>query len=497
MPKKNAPWFAIDKNGLAQILERRGKAFLIEELVQNAWDTGATRVDVRIGRSPIGGGSVFEVEDDDPDGFEDLSHAYTLFAPSEKKGNPEKRGRFNLGEKLALALCSSASIASTKGTVSFDHRGRRTSKTKRQAGTLFLGTLTGVTAKDREEIAAAFNRLIPPPGVRTTLNGESPPDRQIVREFEAALQTEIAGPDGNLRSTQRKTKIQLFATLPGETTAIYEMGIPVVATGDRWHVNVLQKVPLNIDRTNVRPSYLRHIRTLVANETCDLLRTEDANTTWVREATSHPDCKPETISKAVDLRFGEKRVIYDPSDPEANKIAVSKGYTVIHGGMLNAGEWEHVRTAGVALPAGQVTPSPKPFSQDGTPLKTIPASEWSQEIRNTVEYFGRVASALIGEHVHVDVVNESAWPFRAVYSRPPLRVILNLGCLGKKWFANPGSEAMLRLLIHELGHHYASDHLSSEYHDALAMIGARLAQLALEQPDLVGTGNRAYAGAAA
>ncbi len=60
------------------------------------------------------------VEDDAPEGFTDLTHAYTLFAPSTKRANPEQRGQFNLGEKLVLAVCEQASICTTKGTVVFD-----------------------------------------------------------------------------------------------------------------------------------------------------------------------------------------------------------------------------------------------------------------------------------------------------------------------------------------------------------------------------------------
>ena len=39
------------------------------------------------------------VKDDNPEGFRDLTHAFTLFAESEKRYNEKLRGRFNLGEK--------------------------------------------------------------------------------------------------------------------------------------------------------------------------------------------------------------------------------------------------------------------------------------------------------------------------------------------------------------------------------------------------------------
>ena len=31
-------WFEVDKQGLAKILERKGKEFALMELIQNAWD---------------------------------------------------------------------------------------------------------------------------------------------------------------------------------------------------------------------------------------------------------------------------------------------------------------------------------------------------------------------------------------------------------------------------------------------------------------------------
>jgi hypothetical protein len=37
---------------------------------------------------------------------------------------------------------------------------------------------------------------------------------------------------------------------------------------------------------------------------------------------------------------------------------------------------------------------------------------------------------------------------------------------------------VVRLLIHEFGHDYSGDHLSSQYHEALCRIGAKLFLLA-------------------
>jgi hypothetical protein len=69
--------------------------------------------------------TALSVEDDSPEGFRELAHAYTLFAESYEKGLPEKRGRFNLGEKLVLAMCEEATISTTTGAVHFDAGGTR------------------------------------------------------------------------------------------------------------------------------------------------------------------------------------------------------------------------------------------------------------------------------------------------------------------------------------------------------------------------------------
>jgi hypothetical protein len=110
-----AAWFDVDKQGLAKLMAGRHKAFVLYELLQNAWDQNVTEVKVSLSEVPGRAESEIVVEDDDPDGFADLAHAYTLFAESRKKANPEKRGRFNIGEKLVLALARRASM---------DHGGR-------------------------------------------------------------------------------------------------------------------------------------------------------------------------------------------------------------------------------------------------------------------------------------------------------------------------------------------------------------------------------------
>jgi hypothetical protein len=53
-------WFTVDKEGLAQLLARRGKVFALYELIQNAWDTNAKHVCVDL--HPSAGRPLVEVE---------------------------------------------------------------------------------------------------------------------------------------------------------------------------------------------------------------------------------------------------------------------------------------------------------------------------------------------------------------------------------------------------------------------------------------------------
>src|ERR1700694_4629146 len=114
-------WFAVDRAGLGKQAEEHSKGRLIGELVQNALDeAGVRQIAVTLALVPGRPLADLTVEDDSPEGFKDLSHAYTLFAASYKRDNPEQRGQYNFGEKLVLAVCEGASISTTTGTGIFD-----------------------------------------------------------------------------------------------------------------------------------------------------------------------------------------------------------------------------------------------------------------------------------------------------------------------------------------------------------------------------------------
>ena len=225
-------WFEVDKQGLARILARKGKEFALFELIQNAWDEpGVTQVQVtleRLGRNL----ACLVVEDDAPEGFKDLSHAFTLFADSAKKANPEQRGRFNLGEKLVLAISDEVTIRTASGGLRFDAAGRHTLRAGQPKGSR-IECVVRMTAEQCQEIEAQVRKLISPERILTVFNRVPLEPRRPLKQFKTTLPTELATEDGCLRRVNRETTLCLYDVAPDETAMLYEMGIPVVETGDK------------------------------------------------------------------------------------------------------------------------------------------------------------------------------------------------------------------------------------------------------------------------
>lgn len=352
---KSKPAFEVDRKGLEKLLERRGREFAVLELIQNALDEdGVTAVDVTIEAIPGARYSHLRVEDDAPEGFHDLSHAYTLFAESKKKGDPSRRGRFNIGEKFVLALCRRACIITTTGTIEWEGDRRRHVKVRREAGSVFDAEIRMDGMARERSIAAVWSVLVPP-GIKLTINGERVPSRERFADVGATLPTEIADEEGYLRRTERRTTVEFYTPRNGETPRLYELGIPVVELDGGPCVNVLQKVPLNVDRDNVTPAYLRRIRVLALNAAHAQITPEDARSAWVSDAMTSEETEAEAVDAVLTARYGDRRVIRDPSDPESTKLAVAQGYAVIEPGSFSKDQWATIKRTGTALPSGQVT----------------------------------------------------------------------------------------------------------------------------------------------
>lgn len=352
-------WFSIDKQGLASILERRGKAFAIYELIQNAWDSGATIVRVNLDPLPSSPYAQLNVVDNG-EGFDDLDHAHTLFARSRRAADPQKRGRFNLGEKLVLACCRHACIVTTIGTITFTESGER----KKSLGTTKQGTSFSaeirMTREEYHEVIDSLRRLIPP--VETIINNKPLERRASLVSFEVKLPTEIADADGMLRRTVRSTTVEVYEAQE-DKGMLCEMGVPIVETDCPYDINVMQKVPMNLDRDNVQPAFMRAVNVAVLNHVHEHLDESQASSPWVQEAVGDSRAVPEAVKDVIVKRFGDRAVVASPGDPIANANCAAAGYTVIPGGSMSSQAWANVRKHEVLLPSSKVFPTPKPEEQ--------------------------------------------------------------------------------------------------------------------------------------
>lgn len=467
-------WVDVDMDGLRKVLERRGKELAVYELVQNAWDENVTKVEVTLTR-PVNGKSELVVTDDSREGFRDLTDSYTMFAESYKKANPEKRGAFNLGEKYVLALCDEATITTTTGRVTFDGNGRRRSgNAKRERGSEFRGSVR-LKVSEWEQMCAAVTKLIPP--VPTFFNGTKIDTRQPLRTSKATLPTVKSDAEGNLRPTERQTALSIYRVLPGGTAMLYEMGIPVVEIRAKYHVSIGQKVPLNIDRDNVTPAYLKTIYVELLNHSQDMIGKEDANDDWVRKAASDPRCSDDAIKTVLDLRFGENRVGYDPSDMGSNREAVSKDWTLVTGGSMSAGEWENAKRAGAIVPAGKVFPT---NHGSKVPDKVYRRHEWTPEMLAYATFVERVSPSLVGHEVTVEYIRDKEM-VQGCTDNAETHITVNLAKHSvENWQEN------IELMLHELAHSVvrSNDHLVHQFYETVGRLGAKLSLLAVETPEL-------------
>ena len=480
-------WIDVDMDGLRKVLERRGKYLAIRELFQNSKDENVTRIDMKLTR-PVNGQSTLTVTDDSPEGFRDLSDAYTMFGESYKKGDPTKSGAFNVGEKYVLALCTEAMISTTTGEVSFNGDGRtRTDKRKRMVGSEFKGHMR-LTLAEYDEMCADAKMLIP--SVTTFFNGEEIPNRKPLREWETTLETVKSDTEGNLRRTERKTTVSVYELLEGETAHLYEMGIPVVELNAKYHVSVGQKVPLNVDRDNVKPAYLKAIYVELLNHTQDMIDKNDATANWVRAAADDPRCSDEAIKTVLDLRFGADRVSFDMNDVGSNREAASKNWTVVTGGSMSKGEWENAKRAEAIKPAGTLFPTN--IGNGKTPAKVYARDEWTLEMEAFAEFVGEVSPLLIGKRVTLRYIKDRAISLCGAFAPHTSEMTINLAHHKLGEFGLPLAAERedfvpdLDLMIHELAHDtvQSNDHLVHDFYEATCRIGAKLAMLAVSNPKL-------------
>ena len=468
--------FAVSADGLRQLHAGRAPWALVKELIQNAWDEApeATVCDVTIAAG-ADGTTVVAVEDDGP-GFANISDAWTLMAETPKRGDPTKRGRFNIGEKEIIAVALAARIETAGMTVTFPPEGGRTAAANRRK----RGTRVTVTMPWSEDEAAELRnrlRLFRPTDCRLRIDGEEIARRQPLASRETTLRTLIQhGPGLPMTDTRRKTTIDILERANPDESWIYELGIPIQTTTLPFDVDVHQKVPMPPNRNTVSAGYLQAVMTETLNAMHERLPEESFSDGWVRSAVEDERVEDAAVASVKNNRYGAKAVLWS-SDTDANMRAAEAGYQVIHPKAMSRKERE-VMVARAGLESAKKT-----FGR--APEARRPAD--TNQVRRAFAQWVRAIGKVLGMRPKVRYVSAPEATFVAACStsRKQPEVVINTSFCSDGWLAERGPE-QLKLIIHELAHALSNTPMEHgpRWGDACAAAGGTVAD-AIARGDLV------------
>ena len=441
---------AVSTEGMRELHAARPPWSLVKELVQNSWDEAPEASTCTVDVEPLKkygkedrGRTVIAVTDDGP-GFRDITDAYTLMGATPKRGDPTKRGRFNIGEKEVISVAAEATIETVGRTVHFPSSGGRVvRRNRRERGTVVTLVMPWGVRK-REELIQMLRRFRPIE-CRLVVDGDEVPSRAPIVSRRATLPTVLqAGPGEPLRPTNRQTIIAILE--PDGESWLYEMGIPIQPIDLAFDVDVQQKVPMPPNRDTVGKAYLRDISAEVLNATHHLLDGDEAAETWVRTAIEDERIEEAAVKTTIEKRYGDKVAIWSP-DTDANMRAAESGYEVLNPRSMSTEERQHMRELGglkttsalfgrgVGVVAEHVEPNEV----------QLEFAEWVKDLADLSGLTATVRFIRVKTSIRADCTANSKTP----------TVRLNVYHLSDKWLAQRGPD-QIALVVHELGHAVAN-----------------------------------------
>ena len=457
MAKARKARFEVSTEGMRELQSGREPWQLAKELIANAWDESTTKCEVII-KSLAPRKAILSVYDDG-DGFSNIADAWTLMGHTDKRGDPNVRGRFNIGEKEILSVAIDAAIHTSGKIISFPKEGGRKvrSNSKMPKGTKVECRLPWGN-RQIETVEAKLKQLLTPKGIENTVNGEIvnyiEPEDITKAHLETIIQKSPLEP---MKSSFRQTQIELYQAEQG---MLYEMGIPIQKIDCPYMVNVMQKVPMPPNRDVVKDSYLKDIYAAVLN--CKHDEIEDVSASWVRMAIeNHFDIKPETIKAVMQKRYGDNPILWS-SNTLANERALEHGYEVIHGRTLSEGERKAFEGIGLVHTSDKFAPTP-------IAAGVIPPEEWTKGMNKIARYTRMLGKDLLGIDIGIQMYKLEGDIAMATWCAGV--VSFNVTNLGSTWFDTIG-EKQTGLILHELAHHKGNGH-DTLYLDSLMNLAGK------------------------
>jgi len=479
MKKKTSDWFVVDNQGMSRMYGLYNKNFVVRELLQNAFDENITRCTISLEWTQ--GVATIVVEDNSPEGFNDLKDAYTLYKHTSKRSDATKRGRFNMGEKQAISQAEFAIIKTTKGCVTFDKINGRTvsGRSKTKSGSIVH--LVVKMKKDEFLGCVEFCKgVYVPEGIEFILyvsdGKEILPYRKPFKTFTATLPTVIDNGEA-FRPTSRKTVVNVYQN-DKEEKFLFELGLPICEIDCDFDIDVQQKVPLSEDRNSVSPAFLKRLYAETLNQVHESVRPEDASRVWVRTATTSDAIADDVAQEIFKKRFGDKALVANPNDPLSMDKAISAGYNVIYGAEMDKDEWSRFKKVGLA----ESTTSK--FGSTTVDCVDVPLADITPAQKAIARMAQKIAQKTLGIYVSCKFIKSPKASVAADYGAKTIR--FNVSKISKVlWGPDTQGELhpeMYKLIVHEIAHEKGY-HYETGYHDALSDIHTKLSYLRRENPD--------------
>jgi len=445
-------WFDVDKEGFKEMFANFPPERMVAELVQNSFDTDAKMCKVVLADSPSTRSTVLLVEDDNPDGFKDLRDAYTLFKSTDKRGDPTKRGKFNLGEKIVLARAKSGIISTTKGTVVFDKTGRKATRKKRDMGSVVSIDFPRWTEAERKEVLSFLRRIYVPKGIDFRANDEELKYAAPMKSVKTKLATEFLKTDahGNqvMTKTQRMTNVWFYPKRH-ESAYLYELGLPVCAIDGRFDANVQQKVPLSHDRTLVPQSFLQDIYAEMVVALDELLEPGDLGDAHVHMALEDERVDAETAASLFKRQFGENAVI-QTLDADANQEAARQGATIVSARTFGSSINSKFRGGGVKTTTESYSRDKEVLSSGNLMPDGYKEVKVSEHRKPLADYVHMLCNQFYGKDINVNFAQWMGTNTAAIYSHGT-GITFNIMRVTRDMMKNPVSKCS-SLVLHELAH---------------------------------------------
>ena len=461
--------FEISTQGFRELNEGREPWTLVKELIQNAWDEAppATICQVTITPGPTPDTTLVQVDDDGP-GFSDPTHAYTLMAPTAKRSDPTKRGRFNIGEKEIISLSIWATVETKGTTISFPQTGGRTISPNTRPNGTSITVLMPWNDHQADELAHMLSHFRPT-DCALTINGNPVPSRTPTVQHSAILPSVLqSGPGQPLRNTKRRTNIDILEPHDPEGCWLYELGIPVQHIEIAYDVDIHQKVPMPPNRDTVGQAYLQDLAAEVLNALHPIMPPPKFSDTWVRTGIEDDRVTSQAFTTAAEHRYGPKVAMWS-SDTDANMTAAENGYQVVHPRSLSTQE----RTKLKEIVGVQSTHSL--FGRGNPPEYPVTPNPDQETFAKWVIHLASFAG--MTAHVTFYSSPESKTIADCTSSTTTPIIRFNTAKLPPEWFTCRDAD-QLAIVIHELAHAHAHTPMEHgpKWGHAAAEVGALIAK---------------------